>query len=56
MKQRDLIKTAKQEVNSWKLPNGLVMAILFSFIHRVTTGESVEETFFKSQPIQDYEI
>lgn len=31
--------------------------ILFCFIHRVTTGRTVEETFFtEPEPIPDYEI
>jgi len=58
MTKKALIKVANQEIDCWhKLPHGLVLAILFSFIHRVTTGETVEETFFsKTKPVTDYEI
>jgi hypothetical protein len=59
MTKKHLIKTAKLEIAEWRgLPNGLVLAILFAFIHRATTGETVEELLqsFKSQPPADYEI
>lgn len=33
------------------------MVILWAFIHRVTTGETVEETFFKPKVAEiDYQI
>lgn len=53
-----LVKVAKQEIAEWRgLPQGLALAVLFSFIHRVTTGETVEETFFHPKPpVPDYEI
>lgn len=52
-----LVKVAKQEINEWKLPQGLALAIIFAFCHRLETGETVEQTFFK-QPTSaiDYEI
>jgi len=59
MTRTKMVKVAQQEIRCWrKLPPGLVMAILFAFIHRVTTGETVEETFFKpiNPPPPDYEI
>ena len=58
MTRKHLIQTAKLEMREWrKLPPGLVMAILFAFIHRATTGETVEETFLKpTQPEADYQI
>ncbi len=60
MTRAHLIKVAKQEMKEWNssVPRGLVMIILFCFVHRATTGETVEETFFsKSQdPVLDYEI
>lgn len=59
MTRNQLIKVAKLEMAEWNasVPRGLVMIILFCFIHRVTTGETVEETFFKpSAPVIDYEI
>ena len=61
MTQKKLIKIAKQELEIWDrsktMPRGLPIAILFSFIHRVTTGETVEETFFREKfPAPEYEI
>jgi hypothetical protein len=60
MTTKQLTKIAKLEVEAWgyNLPRGLALAILFSFIHRVTTGETVEETFFqKGNYVEpDYEI
>ncbi len=58
MKQKDLIKIAKQEIKAWHgIPHGVVMVILWSFIHRVTTGNTIEESFFPDpKPITDYEI
>lgn len=59
MTKKHLIKVAKLEMREWnhRLPKGLVMVILWAFIHRVTEGETVEETFFrKSEPVPDYEI
>lgn len=57
--KKHLIGIAKLEMAEWKssLTPGLVMAILFAFIHRVTEGETIEETFFKTpDPEPDYEI
>lgn len=58
MTKKQLIKVAKQEMQEWvNLPPGLVLAILFAFVHRVTEGETVEETFFKQpEPSQDWQI
>lgn len=58
MTKKALIRIAKQEIDCWRdLPPGLVLAILFAFVHRVTEGETVEETFFsKRSPEIDYEI
>lgn len=51
MTRKHLIKAAKLEIELWHtLPPGLAMIILFCFIHRITEGESFEETFFKPQP------
>jgi len=50
---------AKREIAEWnvKLPRGLLMAILFCYIHRLIEGESVEETFFKKrEPQIDFQI
>lgn len=57
--KKHLIDIAKLEMREWKpsLGNGLVMAILFAFIHRVTEGEDIMTTFFRpQQPVEDYEI
>jgi hypothetical protein len=58
MTRKHLISIAKKEIKMWRdLPDGLVMMILFAFVHRATTGETIEETFFTKQPPQpDYEI
>jgi hypothetical protein len=62
MTRKHLIKVANLEIAAWnrgqnKLPGGLVLAILFAFIHHATTGETVEETFFQPQtPALEYEI
>ncbi len=57
-----MTEVARKEIEAWHrglhpLHRGLAMAILFAFIHRYTTGQTVEESFFKSSPIEpDYEI
>jgi hypothetical protein len=58
MSRKHLFRVASEEVKCWdKLPIGLVQAILFAFIHRITTGDTVEESFFNEQPpVLDYEI
>lgn len=59
MTKKHLLKVARLELREWKssLSPGLVMAILFAFIHRATEGETIEETFFKPvEPVPDYEI
>lgn len=60
MNAKEMMKVAKLEIGEWKsakIPKGLAFAILFAFIHRITTGKSVEETFFPNQKQQpDYEI
>lgn len=62
MTAKHLQKVAKLEMAAWRrLPDHLkplLFAILFAFIHRVTTGETVEETFFKekTEPVTEYEI
>lgn len=59
MTRRHLIRVGRQEIKEWshKLPPGLALAILFAYVHRLTTGETVEETFFQpADPIPDYEI
>jgi len=61
MTHKHLIKTAKLEVAEWDrsktMPRGLPIAILFAFIHRATTGMTVEESFFKPAVCEpDYEI
>lgn len=60
--RKHLTETARLEVQAWsqgrrELPRGIAIAILFAFIHRVTTGETVEESFFgEQQPQPEYEI
>lgn len=55
---KQMVAVAKLEIREWsKLPDGLAMVILWAFIHRLTTGNTVEESFFKSKPAEsDYEI
>ena len=52
---------AKDEAWRWTrkqtLPEGLVIAILFCFVHRLTTGKTFEETFCTGDSIAtDYQI
>lgn len=59
MTRKHLVKVARLELRAWgsSLPRGLVMAILFAFIHRAVEGESFEETFCtQPPPAIDYEI
>ena len=61
MTKKQLIKIAKLEIEEWSgpkgLPKGIALIVLFCFIHRVTEGETVEQTFFKPKPATgDYEI
>lgn len=57
MTEKKMIEMAKLEINAWRLPPGLVMMILFAYIHRLRTGNTVEDTFFKPvEPVEDYQI
>lgn len=58
MTRKHLERVARAEMAEWRqLPRGLVLAILFAFIHRVTTGNTVEETFFPPATAElDWEI
>lgn len=58
MSKQSLIKAARLEISVWRhLPRGLVLAILFAFIHRATEGCTVEESFFtRADHVPDYEI
>lgn len=58
MKAEPIWSVAREEMAKWDrsktVSRGVVMAILFAFIHRLTTGESLEETYPSAQ--SDYEI
>ena len=57
--KKELIAVAKDEIAVWVgLPRGIVLSILWAFIHRITTQETIEETFFHSKinPNTDYQI
>lgn len=58
MTKSHLIKVAKQEIQEWKdIPKGVVMAILWAYVERVTNGEPIEKTYFKPRTqVVDYEI
>jgi hypothetical protein len=62
MRKTELVKVARLEIEEWSGPKGIpksiVMIILFAYIHRLTTGETVEETFFSPKPPtgDDYQI
>lgn len=58
MKRADLYRIARLELAAWRpsVNRGLVMAILWAFIHRITTGESIEETFAEPMPDPEYHI
>jgi hypothetical protein len=47
---------ARDEADRWDIPRGLVIAILFCFIHRLTTGETFEQTFCRESDTIDYQI
>lgn len=48
MTKKDLISVAKKEIAEWHLvPHGLVIAILFAFIHRVTRLRDEEPEAFE---------
>jgi hypothetical protein len=56
-----LAAIARDEVWRWTrkgtMPEGIVLAILFCFCHRLTTGKTFEETFCASEQIEtDYQI
>lgn len=55
-----IYKIAREEVSAWtrsgRLSEGLVMAILFTFIHRYTTGRTFEESFGEKESELDYQI
>lgn len=62
-RKKAIYEVARDECDKWtksgKLSRGVVMAILFAFCHRWTTGESVEELIDRcstpsNQP--DYQI
>lgn len=58
MKAEPIWSVAREELTKWErsktVSRGVAMAILFAFIHRLTTGESLEETYPSIQ--LDYEI
>lgn len=58
MRAEPIWNAAREELAKWDrsktVSRGVAMAVLFAFIHRLTTGESIEETYPSSQP--DYEI
>lgn len=61
MTSKQLFKIARLEMDAFPgVPRGVMLAILFCFIHRVTTGNTVEESFFpRSGPTtgdDDYQI
>lgn len=45
MTKKQMFAVARDEVEAWNLNHGLVMAILFCYIHRLGEGESFEQTF-----------
>lgn len=55
-----IAEIARDEADRWtrsgKLSRGLVMAILFAFAHRLTTGKTFEESFFTSSEAIDFQI
>lgn len=57
-----IYQIAKEECDAWcktgRQSRGTVMAILFSFCHRYTTGETIEELLDRcsSKMEADYEI
>lgn len=58
MSEKKLIRIAKDEIKRWhNLNRGLALAILWAFIHRITTGKTIEDSFFGGGSVNtDYEI
>jgi hypothetical protein len=57
MTEKKMIAIAREEERQWNYPNGVVMTILWAFIHRLKTGRTIEEDFFKPKTQEiDYEI
>lgn len=56
---RSMIEVAKLEIEAWcrsgKINEGLVMIVLFAFIHRFTTGKTLEESFFPQSEAKEPE-
>lgn len=51
-----MIEVARAEMDDWTgLSRGLVMIILFSFIHRYVTGRTVVESFFSKKEVSEPE-
>ncbi len=53
-----LVAIAREEINKWNgAGRGFALAVLFCFIHRVTTGKTFEESFNTSKTTEiDYQI
>lgn len=51
-----LVEVAKQEMQEWRMPDGVVMAILFCYVERVITGKRIEELYRWAETSDDYEI
>jgi hypothetical protein len=58
--QQPIYVIARDEADRWgrsgKLPRGLVIAVLWSFCFRLTTGKTYEEAFCKEKNGLDYQI
>lgn len=52
--KKQLEMAARDELKRWKpsVNSGLVMAILWAFVHYVTTGTTIEEAFFGEKPTE----
>lgn len=59
--KKEMDDIARDELRLWdrsgKIPQGLAMAIIFAYIHRIQTGQTVEEGFFgEPSPVIDFQI
>lgn len=60
LERKSMIEVARLEIDAWTkkghFTKGVILAILWSFIHRYTTGQSIEDMFGGEKPEPEYQI